>query len=58
VNEITIKVVNAWVNRLIGDEQEGATKITFADVKPYKANSPLQPSGLMGPVTVVREQRP
>ena len=54
-NEITIKVVNAWVNRLIGDEQPGATKIAFADVKPYKANSPLLPSGLLGPVTVVRE---
>ena len=25
-NEITIKVINAWVNRLIGDEQPGATK--------------------------------
>jgi hypothetical protein len=58
VNEITIKVVNAWVNRLIGDEQAGATKITFADVKPYKANSPLLPSGLIGPVTVVREEKP
>ena len=54
-NEITIKVVNAWVNRLIGDEQPGATKYTFADVKPYKANSPLLPSGLMGPVTIVRD---
>jgi hypothetical protein len=54
-NEITIKVVNAWVNRLIGDEQPGATKYTFADVKPYKANSPLLPSGLLGPVTVIRE---
>jgi hypothetical protein len=58
VNEISIKVVNAWVNRLIGDEQAGATKITFADVKPYKANSPLLPSGLIGPVTVVREPKP
>ena len=46
---------NAWVNRLIGDEQPGATKYTFADVKPYKANSPLLPSGLLGPVAVVRE---
>jgi (4-O-methyl)-D-glucuronate---lignin esterase len=54
-NEIRIKVVNAWVNRMIGDEQPGATKITFAAVKPYKANSPLLPSGLLGPVTVVRE---
>jgi hypothetical protein len=57
-NEITIKVVNAWVNRMIGDEQPGATKFTFADVKPYKANSPLLPSGLLGPVTVVREEKP
>ncbi|HEU5235390.1 MAG TPA: glycosyl hydrolase [Terriglobales bacterium] len=54
-NTITIKVVNAWVNRLIGDEQPGATTITFADIKPYKASSPLLPSGLIGPVTVVRD---
>ncbi|HEY3628452.1 MAG TPA: glycosyl hydrolase [Terracidiphilus sp.] len=53
-NEISIKVINAWVNRLIGDQQPGATKYTFADVKPYKANSPLLPSGLLGPVAVVR----
>jgi len=50
-------VVNAWVNRLIGDEQSGAKKLTFADVKPYKADSPLVPSGLLGPVTVVRRER-
>jgi alpha-L-rhamnosidase/F5/8 type C domain len=55
-NEVVIKVVNAWVNRLIGDEQPGATKITFADVKPYKAKSPLLPSGLLGPVAVVRAE--
>ena len=54
-NQITIKVVNAWVNRLIGDQQPGATKYTFTEVKPYKANSPLLASGLLGPVTVVRE---
>jgi hypothetical protein len=54
-NEITIGVVNAWVNRLIGDEQPGATKYTYADVHPYKANSPLLPSGLLGPVTVISE---
>jgi len=53
-NEIQVRVVNAWVNRLIGDEQPGASPITFTDVKPYKANSPLMPSGLLGPVTVVR----
>jgi hypothetical protein len=53
-NEIRISVANAWVNRLIGDEQPGATRIAFADVKPYKADSPLLPSGLLGPVTVLR----
>ena len=53
-NEVVIKVINAWVNRLIGDQQPGATKYTYADVKPYKANSPLQPSGLLGPVAIVR----
>jgi alpha-L-rhamnosidase len=55
-NEISVKVVNAWVNRLIGDQQPGATKYTFADVKPYKASSPLLPSGLLGPVAVIREE--
>lgn len=53
-NEIKIDVVNSWVNRLIGDEQPGATKFTFTVVKPYKANSPLLPSGLLGPVTLIR----
>lgn len=52
-NELTVKVTNAWVNRLIGDQQpDAAKKYTFADVKPYRANSPLLPSGLLGPVTI------
>jgi hypothetical protein len=55
-NELIIKVTNAWVNRLIGDEQPGATKYTFADVKPYKANSQLLASGLLGPVAIVRDE--
>jgi hypothetical protein len=50
-NEVTVKVTNAWVNRLIGDEQPGTTlKYTFTTMKPYKANSPLLASGLLGPV--------
>jgi hypothetical protein len=53
-NEIQVRVVNAWVNRLIGDEQPGASPITFTDVKPYKANSPLMPYGLLGPISVIR----
>jgi len=56
-NELTIKVTNAWVNRLIGDQQpDAAVKYTFTTVKPYKADSPLLPSGLLGPVTVSRSE--
>jgi hypothetical protein len=55
-NEVVVKVTNAWVNRLIGDLQPDATKYTYADVKPYKQNSPLLPSGLLGPVTLVKAQ--
>jgi len=50
-NELKVVVINAWVNRLIGDEQPGVTtKYTFTPMKPYKAKSPLQASGLLGPV--------
>jgi len=56
-NELVVKVTNLWPNRMIGDLQPGVTKTyTFADVKPYKADSPLLPSGLLGPVAVVRAQ--
>lgn len=52
-NEVVIKVTNAWVNRLIGDQQPDATKkYTFITFKPYSADSPLQESGLLGPVTL------
>lgn len=50
-NKIEIKVVNLWVNRLIGDQQPDAkVKYTYTTMPVYNANSPLKPSGLMGPV--------
>ena len=53
-NEITIKVTNLWVNRLIGDQQPNASqKYTFTTFKPYGADSPLLPSGLLGPVRIL-----
>jgi hypothetical protein len=56
-NEVTVKVTNLWPNRMIGDLQPGVTKTyTWADVKPYKASSPLLSSGLMGPVTIWRAE--
>jgi hypothetical protein len=52
-NTLTIKVTNAWVNRLIGDQQPNAEKkYTFTDYPAYAAKSPLLPSGLLGPVTL------
>jgi hypothetical protein len=54
-NALSIRVTNAWVNRMIGDQQPGApVKYTFADIAPYKANSPLMESGLLGPVRLIR----
>ena len=53
-NDLTIKVTNLWVNRLIGDQQPDASKkYTFTTFKPYTANSPLLPSGLLGPVQIL-----
>jgi hypothetical protein len=53
-NVLEVKVTNLWVNRLIGDQQPDAkTKITFTTQAFYSANSPLLPSGLMGPVKIV-----
>lgn len=53
-NQIEIRVVNTWVNRLIGDAQPGAQKTTFTTMPFYQANSPLMPSGLLGPVRVIQ----
>jgi hypothetical protein len=53
-NTVEVKVTNLWVNRLIGDAQPGVTqKVTFTTMPFYKADAPLLPSGLMGPVRVM-----
>jgi hypothetical protein len=50
-NQFVIEVTNLWVNRLIGDRQPYALKkYAFTGFAPYKAESPLLPSGLLGPV--------
>ena len=60
-NTLEIKVVNSWYNRVAGDQ-------TFTDKKQYTSTNinlthdfrgrtiddiPLEPSGLLGPVTIV-----
>ncbi|MDD8027690.1 MAG: glycosyl hydrolase [Acidobacteriota bacterium] len=54
-NTVEIKVTNLWVNRLVGDKQsDAAKKFTYTAVDFYGADTPLLPSGLLGPVRVVR----
>ncbi len=54
-NTLEIKVTNLWVNRLVGDQQpDVAKKYTYTAQQFYRADSPLLPSGLIGPVQVVR----
>jgi hypothetical protein len=51
-NRLEVKVTNVWPNRMIGDKQPGAQRIAYATFDPFKADSPLLPSGLLGPVTL------
>jgi hypothetical protein len=54
-NAVEVKVTNLWVNRLIGDRQPNVTrKYTYTAMPFYRADSPLLPSGLLGPVQLVR----
>ncbi len=56
-DQITVSVTNLWVNRLIGDQQPGVEKkFTYTTQQFYRADSQLLPSGLIGPVQVLRMQ--
>jgi hypothetical protein len=54
INHLEIKITNLWPNRIIGDQQPNATKkYAWLDYRPFKANTPLLQSGLLGPVKVL-----
>ena len=51
INEIEIRVVNLWPNRLIGDQfLPENERYTETNMKKFKKDTPLLPSGLKGPV--------
>ena len=56
-NTITVKVVNTWPNRLIGDAGSETEKVTFTNMPFYRAGMPLTPAGLMGPVVLEKISR-
>jgi len=53
-NQLEVTVVNLWPNRLIGDESLPKSKrFTATNVHKFTAASPLLPSGLIGPVSLL-----
>ena len=52
-NTLELEVTNLWPNRIIGDAQPSAKHAyTRTNIRKYTANSPLLPSGLIGPVSL------
>ncbi len=52
-NTIEIDVTNLWPNRLIGDAQDPDGKhYTWTNIRKYAKDSPLLPSGMLGPVKI------
>ncbi len=58
-NELEVKVVNFWYNRLVGDKALPAEKrLTRTNIRNLQnPGTPLMPSGLLGPVTVLSAER-
>ena len=52
-NRLEIEVANLWPNRLIGDKNlPPDQRVAETNFNPYQADTPLLPSGLLGPVVL------
>jgi hypothetical protein len=52
-NQLEVTVVNDWMNRLIRDKSlPEQDRITWQTCSDLKADTPLQSSGLLGPVKI------
>ena len=52
-NELEIHVANRWVNRLVGDAAlPDEARMTWTAIPTFRADAPLTPAGLLGPVTL------
>lgn len=55
-NKLEIEVINLWPNRLIGDAAlPESERITRTNITKFQPDTPLLPSGLLGPVRVLSE---
>jgi hypothetical protein len=53
-NHLEIEVANLWPNRLIGDQSLPENqRLAWTTINPYRKDSTLLPSGLLGPVTIL-----
>jgi hypothetical protein len=58
-NDLEVKVVNLWPNRLKKDESlPKEERLTESNIHKFTAASPLLPSGLIGPVCVFTAESP
>jgi len=52
-NTLEIRVANLWPNRMIGDAAlPPAERFTWSSYEPFRKDSPLPKSGLLGPVVI------
>jgi hypothetical protein len=53
-NTLEIRVANLWPNRMIGDAALAETnRFTWSSWEPFKKDTPLLKSGLLGPVRII-----